>query len=79
MDKGDIYYYVRYLPKIEQYDIVQVKLRTVTDKYYVGVFTDGSRQTVLFSDNDLNNLAFYNFGDAKERLTNTHRQACGVV
>lgn len=51
MDKGDIYYYVRQLPKTEQYDIVQVKLRTVTDKYYVGVFTDGSR--VIWQDSRL--------------------------
>ena len=64
---GDIVYYARIMPTLGIYDVCELKIRTVTDTYFVG--TDKrDKRAYLFSYNALGKCIFSNRKDAVEKV-----------
>ena len=60
---GDIVYYARIMPTLGIYDVCELKIRTVTDTYFVG--TDKrDKRAYLFSYNAVEECIFLNRKDA---------------
>lgn len=57
INKGDILYYSRINPKAGIYDLCELKIRTVTDTYFVGV-DKKDKQAHIFGYNDVDNIVF---------------------
>lgn len=67
INKGDILYYSRVNPKAGIYDLCELKIRTVTDTYFVGV-DKKDKQAHIFGYNALNSIVFENRKDALNKL-----------
>ena len=67
MNKGDIYYYVRVLKKFNICEILDLKIRTVAEDYFVGV-EKKEKQYFLFNYSDIDNIIFKNKKDALEKI-----------
>ena len=64
---GDIVYYARIMPTLGTYDVCELKIRTVTDTYFVG--TDKrDKRAYLFSYNAVGKCIFSNRKDAVEKV-----------
>lgn len=61
--KGQIIYYARIMPTVGIYEILELKLRTVTDDYFVGV-EKRDKHAYLFSYAALDKYIFINRQDA---------------
>ena len=63
MTKGDILYYARIIPNVGIYEILELKIRTVEETYFVGTekFT---KQAFLFGYSALERTVFVNREDA---------------
>lgn len=63
---GDIVYYARIMPTLGIYDVCELKIRTVTDTYFVG--TDKrDKRAYLFSYNAIGKCIFSNRKDAVDK------------
>ena len=64
---GDIVYYARIMPTLGIYDVCELKIRTITDTYFVG--TDKrDKRAYLFSYNAVGKCIFSNRKDAVEKV-----------
>ena len=64
---GDIVYYARIMPTLGTYDVCELKIRTVTDTYFVG--TDKrDKRAYLFSYNAVGKCIFSNRQDAVHKV-----------
>ena len=64
---GDIVYYARIMPTLGIYDVCELKIRTVTNTYFVG--TDKrDKRAYLFSYNAVGKSIFSNRKDAVEKV-----------
>ena len=57
MQKGDIVYYARIIPNV-LYEICELKVRTVTETYFVGIEKE-TKQSFLFSNKAIDREVFY--------------------
>ena len=62
LNKGETIYYARIHPTLGIYDLCELNIRTVTDKYFVGVDKHDKRAR-LFSASDINKIVFKNRND----------------
>ena len=63
---GNTIYYARIMPTLGIYDVCELKIRTVTDTYFVG--TDKrDKRAYLFSYNAVGKCIFSNIKDAVEK------------
>ena len=63
---GNTIYYARIMPTLGIYDVCELKIRTVTDAYFVG--TDKrDKRAYLFSYNAVGKCIFSNRKDAVEK------------
>lgn len=67
INKGDILYYSRINPKAGIYDLCELKIRTVTDTYFVGV-DKRDKQAHIFGYNALNSIVFENRAEALNKV-----------
>ena len=63
---GDIVYYARIIPTLGIYDVCELKIRTVTDTYFVGM-DKRDKRAYLFSYNTVGKCIFSNRKDAVEK------------
>ena len=71
---GDIVYYARIMPTLGIYDVCELKIRTVTDTYFVG--TDKrDKRAYLFSYNAVGKCIFSNRKDAVEKVIVTEESS----
>ena len=64
---GDIVYYARIMPTLGIYDVCELKIRTVTNTYFVG--TDKrDKRAYLFSYNAVGKCIFSNRKDAVHKV-----------
>ena len=64
---GNTIYYARIMPTLGTYDVCELKIRTVTDTYFVG--TDKrDKRAYLFSYNAVGKCIFSNRKDAVEKV-----------
>lgn len=57
MKKGDIYYYTRIIPSAGIYDLLEIKIRSVYDTYFVGI-ERRDKQAFLFNYSDIDKILF---------------------
>lgn len=65
MNKQDIVYYAEILPLAQQYNVQELSIARVTEKYFVGVNTK-TGTSHLFNWKDLNEIVFYDYKSADE-------------
>ena len=63
LKRKDIVYYTRILPASGIYDVLELKLRTVENDWFVGI-EKRDKQAFLFHDKDINKTIFTNRKDA---------------
>lgn len=71
---GDYVYYARVHPKIDIYEVLELKVRTSTPKYFVGV-DKRTKQSHLFSINDYGKIIYKNRADCLDyvkKIENTY-------
>ena len=62
--KGTIIYYARYMEFLNIFELLELKLRTVEDNWYVGI-DNRSKHAYLFYEKDIGKTIFF---DRKEAL-----------
>ena len=70
LQKGEIIYWSRVISSADYFEIHELKIRTVTDEYFVAFDIDkrGTKQAFLFYYNDLEKIIFKNRKDAVKKL-----------
>ena len=71
MQKGDIVYYARLIPNI-LYEICELKIRTVTETYFVGTEKE-TKHAFLFSLKAIDKDVFYNRNDALNKVKDAEK------
>lgn len=66
MNKGDIYYYARILPNLGVYDVLDIKIRTIAEDWFVGLETR-DKQAFIFNNKDIDKIVFDSRIDAVMR------------
>ena len=64
---GNTIYYARIMPTLGIYDVCELKIRTVTDTYFVGM-DKRDKRAYLFSYNAVGKCIFSNRKDAVEKV-----------
>ena len=72
MKKGDIYYYARIIPNAGIYDLLEVKIRSVYETYFVGLEKFG-KQAFLFNYSDIDKILFKNRKTALDFVKNAEK------
>lgn len=67
LKKGDTVYYARIFPSVNIYEVYELKLRTVTDDYCVGI-EKHSRQSFLFPNSAIGKTVFQERGVALDMV-----------
>lgn len=61
--KSNIVYYTRIMPTVGLYEVVEVKVRTVADDFFVGV-DKNTKHAYMFKISDINKIVFFDRKDA---------------
>lgn len=69
MEKGDTLYYARCLPTVGLNDLLELKIRTIENDWFVGTEKDG--QAFCFNMTDLGNIIFFSREEALESINFT--------
>lgn len=67
LKKKDTVYYTRIMPSSNIYDILELKIRTVEDNWFVGI-EKRDKQALLFYDTDINKIIFKDRNVALEKV-----------
>ena len=71
---GNTIYYARIMPTLGTYDVCELKIRTVTDAYFVGM-DKRDKRAYLFSYNAVGKCIFSNRKDAVEKAIATEENS----
>ena len=63
---NDIVYYARIMPKLDIYDVYDLKIRSIEDTYFVGVDMR-NKHSYLFPYEDIDKIVFIDRKDAVEK------------
>lgn len=66
LKKGKLVYWVRVVPRCQIFDVIDMKVRTVTDDYFTACYTEGLGQTQLFNFSDIDHIVFESRAEAIE-------------
>lgn len=61
--KSDVIYYARVMPTVGLYEIVEIKVRTVTEDYIVGI-DKNTKHAFMFYFDDINRTIFFDRNEA---------------
>ena len=61
--KSDVIYYARVMPTVGLYEIVELKVRTVTGDYIVGI-DKNTKHAFMFYFDDINRTIFFDRNEA---------------
>ena len=64
--KNDIVYYARIMPKLDVYDVYDLKVRTVENTYF-STIDKKDKKSYLFSYNDIGKTVFINREEAVDK------------
>lgn len=67
LNKGDILFYIRFMPSVDISEICEVKIRTIENNYFVGIGNTDKR-AFLFGYDELNKTIFLNRKEALDKL-----------
>lgn len=78
MEKGDILYYARCLPTAGVNELLELKIRTVEDTWFVGI-EKFDKQAFCFNMTDLGKSVFFSRDEALECVNLTQRNVREVT
>ena len=61
--KSNIVYYARMMPNVGLYEVIDLKIRTVADDFFVGI-ENRTKHAYMFKISDINKTVFFNRKDA---------------
>ena len=61
--KSNIVYYARMMPTVGLYEVVELKVRTVADDFFVGI-DKNTKHAYMFKISDINKIVFFDRKDA---------------
>ena len=64
--KNDIVYYARIMPKLDVYDVYELKVRTVEGAYF-STIDQRDKKSYLFSYNDIGKTVFFDLQEAVDK------------
>jgi len=67
MKKKDILYYARIVPKTGIYEVCELLIRTIEERYFVGI-DKRDKHAYLFLYSDMNKIVFENRKEALKRV-----------
>ena len=68
MQKDDIIYFSHVLPKLNVYEVLEMKIRTVGVNWFVASSTKNSNNVYAFTDDDINQIVFQTYQEAYEHM-----------
>lgn len=66
LHKGDILYWARIIPNVGIYDVYELKIRTVEEKYFVGI-EKREKHAYLFGNEKFGDVVFFDRNDALKK------------
>lgn len=63
LNKGDIVYYARIFPSLDIFEVIDLKIRTVENNYFVGT-EKRTKRAYLFNNNKINKIIYLNRNEA---------------
>ena len=72
MKKKDILYYARIVPKTGIYEVCELLIRTVEERYFVGI-DKRDKHAYLFLYSDMNKIVFENRKEALKRVKDAEK------
>ena len=68
MQKDDIIYFSHVLPKLNVYEVLEMKIRTVGVNWFVASSTKNRNNVYAFTDDDINQIVFSTYQEAYEHM-----------
>ena len=68
----DIVYYARIIPNVNVYEVSELRIRTATDNWYVGVDTK-DKQAIYFQESDIDSKIFLKRSNALTVVKNAEK------
>ena len=68
IQKDDIIYFSHVLPKLNVYEVLEMKIRTVGVNWFVASSTKNSNNVYAFTDDDINQIVFQTYQEAYEHM-----------
>ena len=68
IQKDDIIYFSHVLPKLNIYEVLEMKIRTVGVNWFVASSTKNSNNVYAFTDDDINQIVFQTYQEAYEHM-----------
>ena len=68
MQKDDIIYFSHVLPKLNVYEVLEMKIRTVGVNWFVASSTKNRNNVYAFTDDDINQIVFQTYQEAYEHM-----------
>ena len=68
IQKDDIIYFSHVLPKLNVYEVLEMKIRTVGVNWFVASSTKNSNNVYAFTDDDINQIVFSTYQEAYEHM-----------
>lgn len=78
LKKKDMVYYARIMPSLGIYDICELKVRTITDTYFVGV-DKRDKHAYIFNNNSINKVIFIDRKDALKLVKEAEKNRKHVI
>ena len=68
MQKDDIIYFSHVLPKLNVYEVLEMKIRTVGINWFVASSTKNRNNVYAFTNDDINQIVFQTYQEAYEHM-----------
>ena len=68
MQKDDIIYFSHVLPKLNVYEVLEMKIRTVGVNWFVAASTIDSNSVYAFKNKDIGKIVFQTYQEAYEHM-----------
>ena len=69
MQKDDRIYFSHVLPKLNVYEVLEMKIRTVGINWFVASSTKNRNNVYAFTDDDINQIVFQTYREAYEHMS----------
>ena len=68
IQKDEIIYFSHVLPKLNVYEVLEMKIRTVGVNWFVASSTKNRNNVYAFTDDDINQIVFSTYQEAYEHM-----------
>ena len=68
IQKDDIIYFSHVLPKLNVYEVLEMKIRTVGINWFVASSTKNRNNVYAFTNDDINQIVFQTYQEEYERM-----------